>query len=162
MVLENSGQKFISLKTEIDYLKLYLELESFRFENFEFTIQISNDPDLEFIRIPPMIIQPYVENAIKHGLSHKAGEKKLSIHFYQQMDELKASVTDNGIGRKSSHEMNARNQGHHSMGMQITGQRLSLLNNKMGAVVIEDITDEDGRPAGTKVTLTFPKEINLK
>ena len=162
MVLENSGQKNISLKTEIDYLKLYLELESFRFENFEFTIQISNDPDLEFIRIPPMIIQPYVENAIKHGLSHKAGEKKLSIHFYQQMDELKASVTDNGIGRKSSHEMNARNQGHHSMGMQITGQRLSLLNNKMGAVVIEDITDEDGRPAGTKVTLTFPKEINLK
>ena len=160
MVLENSGKKFISLQDEINYLQLYLELESFRFDDLNFTISC-NESDTAFIRIPPMIVQPYVENALKHGLAHKAGEKKLSVLFYHnKKNQLTAEITDNGIGRKQSMLINtSRTDAHQSMGMQITQQRLSLLNEEQQASVeITDLSEENGSAAGTKVTVILPTE----
>ena len=160
IVLENSSKKFISLHDEINYLQLYLELESFRFDDLNFTISC-NESDTAFIRIPPMIVQPYVENALKHGLAHKAGEKKLSVLFYHnEKNQLIAEITDNGIGRKQSTLINtSRTDAHQSMGMQITQQRLSLLNEEQQASVeITDLSEENGSAAGTKVTVILPTE----
>ncbi|HEV8079934.1 MAG TPA: two-component regulator propeller domain-containing protein [Chitinophagaceae bacterium] len=162
MVLENSELKLISLQSEIDYLKLYMELESFRFENFEFFIDCEKTINTDFIRIPPMIVQPYVENAIKHGLAHKEGEKKLWVRFYIEENYLKVSVADNGVGRKSSAKLNVSGQEHHSMGMQITQQRLSLLNDQNeNTVMIDDIIDNAGKLTGTRVIVTLPTEANI-
>lgn len=163
MVLENSGRKFISLTDEMTYLRLYLELESFRFENFSFSIVADDETDTSFIRISPMIIQPYVENALKHGLAHKDGEKILSIHFFHSPEnQLGVIITDNGIGRKSSALINASRQpGHHSLGMQITEQRLILLHeNSKSPVEITDLYDDEGNPAGTRIKLflNYPAE----
>ena len=159
MVLENSGKTYITLTDEIDYLKLYLELESFRFENFSYSIEINQELTKGIIYVPTMIVQPYVENAIKHGLAHQTGDKKLLIQF--RLDEEKqlwADITDNGIGRKKSAEINAgRAPGHHSMGMQITEERLSLLQQRhQGQIIITDLYDSNNQPSGTRISVPMP------
>ena len=160
MVLQQSDAKDIALQDELDYLNLYLELESFRFENLVFSIDTNKVDDIAFIRIPSMIIQPYVENAIKHGLSHKQGEKKLAVKF-EDVDNnmLQVTIEDNGIGRKQSAIINQNREASHvSMGMKITDERLQLLKERNAKVIIKDLHDEANSPTGTRVTLNIPIE----
>lgn len=161
LVLENSGKKYISLTEEIDYLQLYLELESFRFEDLQFQINCTTE-ETAFIKIPPMIVQPYIENALKHGLAHKKGSKLLTVNFYTDTEEnLFAEVIDNGIGRKQSAVINqSRLASHQSMGMQITEQRLLLLRNGLQEqIVIKDLVDDDSNAAGTYIKILLPTEL---
>ena len=154
-VLENSEKQLIFLQQEIDSLQLYLELESFRFDDFSFRIDSNKIEDLPFIKLPAMLVQPYVENAIKHGLSHKEGDKKLKILFEEEGDQLlKVTIEDNGIGRRRAGIINQkRNSLHQSMGMKITEQRLHLQLKQSKDVRIVDLADSNGNATGTSVTI---------
>lgn len=162
-ILSVSGKKRISLATEIEILTKYLELEKMRFaEGFQYTIHLSERIDEDYHQIPPMLIQPFVENAIKHGLMHKVGEKKLRIAF--DLDELEENllcfVEDNGVGRQKAAEIKSKRwPQHESFSTSATEERLKLLGNApngQGWLVYEDLKDEAGKPIGTKLTLKIP------
>lgn len=154
-ILSVSGKKKIPLSLEIDILTKYLELEKMRFEeNFEYTISFAKNIDDEYIELPPMLIQPFVENSIKHGLLHKNGNKRVIINFSLNEEEayLVCTVEDNGIGRKKSEEIKEKNT-HKSFSTESISQRLRLLNDKNDSVIYEDLTNEDGIGSGTRVIL---------
>lgn len=161
MILEMSECELITLEEELKALELYLDLEKMRFgDEFTFVIARDNQMDESYICIPPMIIQPYVENAIKHGLLHKQGDKQLRMEFAQTGNLLTVIIDDNGIGRKKAMEHNSRKDGlHRSFASQANGKRLELLNKGSGTqlgVEILDKRDEYGNDTGTRVILTIP------
>ncbi len=157
LVMDNSRHKTITLANELEALKLYIELEIFRFENkFEYTIHVGNEVETETIQIPPLIIQPFVENAIWHGLLHKEGGGKLEINIHQTPDLLLIKVSDNGIGRAKAKELKGdKNQTRNSLGIKLTEERIQFMNENMAqnTIQITDLTDENGQAAGTCVTL---------
>ncbi|QQS29573.1 MAG: histidine kinase [Sphingobacteriales bacterium] len=160
-VLNYSQQSYISLEDEIEYLRLYLEIESLRFKD-KFTCTLSVSPEIlpAEIDIPPMLIQPYIENALHHGLlSKKEGSRLLNIHFEQiQPDVLQCVVTDNGIGRTKAKEQTRDREGM-GIGSSNPQARLAILNRllkKPIQVIITDLYDTDQEPAGTKVTIAIP------
>lgn len=161
IILEMSEQETISLNEEIEALSLYLELEKMRFtENFQYSISVKNIPNKESVELPPMLIQPYVENAIKHGLLHREGEKRLHINFERKDNLLLVSIDDNGIGRNRSEELNKiKNEKHHSFASQANEKRLEILNkgiaNKIAITIIDKQT-ADGIASGTTVVLFIP------
>lgn len=161
IILEMSEQETITLTEEVESLKLYLELEKMRFkDSFEFRIIVGEYLHKDSIEFPPMLIQPYVENAIKHGLLHRPDWKNLTISFEQKELILKVVVEDNGIGRKKSEELNKiKNDKHQSFSTKANGKRLEILHksskHKM-AINIIDKTDEAGIPTGTRVELFIP------
>lgn len=157
-ILENSRKEFTTLIEEYDILKLYIELEHRR-SNGRFDYQINLGPNLETekIKILPLILQPFIENAIWHGLNKKENGGKLIISILKKDDQnLQVTIEDNGVGR--SKEV-IEHQGKSSLGQSITSQRLHKLmevTKKNADVDIIDLTDENGNPAGTKVIITFP------
>ncbi len=159
-VLENSVNTFIPLNDVIEKLKLYLELESLRFDyQFKYDIKVEN-VDVYSIEMPAMLLQPYVENAIWHGLLKKDGDKKLQIHFYKEYNYLICTISDNGIGRAKAAELNLRKQ-HKSLGTIITKEMFDTLHKIKEAdynVEIIDLYDENHLPSGTKVLVRI--EIN--
>jgi len=160
-ILEHSGQSTISLGDEIELLKLYLDLEALRFEDkFEYKIDIPPGLDLADARIPIMIVQPHVENAIRHGLLSKKSRGEIQIDMKQKNGLLMCTVQDNGVGRKKAMEIKQKSHPmHKSMGTSITEERLKHLNSKKGnpfSVNIEDLEDDAGNPLGTKVNLSIP------
>lgn len=159
-ILEMSEREYVLISEEIEVIKLYLEIEMVRFNNeMTFVIQVDDNIDQDLIKIPGMLIQPYVENAIKHGLLHKKGPKSLKIHFYKQNDFLKIDIIDNGIGRERSAELNAiKNRGHQSFATHANSKRLELLNRAHGTVGVEfiDLRDDMGFATGTAVKITIP------
>jgi hypothetical protein len=161
MILEMSDKESIKLHEEIEAIKLYLELEKMRFENdFVFHLNISSDVDLEMINIPSMLIQPYIENAIKHGLLHKEGDKNLFISFNRIGNDLQVMIEDNGVGRKQSQKLkNFRNINHQSYATKANQKRLELINkyNKnVKPVEIIDLYNQNEEGIGTKVILHIP------
>jgi sensor histidine kinase YesM len=160
VILEQSEKETISLGDEIESLTLYLELEKMRFkEEFEYTIEHKTDTHKDNIEFPPMLIQPYVENAIKHGLLHKESDRKLFILFEEITNHLVITIDDNGIGRKRSEELNKiKNNKYQSFSTQANEKRLEILNhtNDKIAVKIIDKNDTNGQSKGTKVILTIP------
>jgi two-component sensor histidine kinase len=159
-ILEMSEKETVSLTEEIDALTLYLEIEQVRFENdFTFSITKQENLNTDVARIPSMIIQPYVENAIKHGLLHKKGQKELKIDFSISNAVLMVKVSDNGIGRLRSGELNRiRNTRHESFATQANSKRLNILNRGREKVGVEyiDKKDELGNSLGTEVVLRIP------
>lgn len=161
--LENATKEFITLENEIDYIERYLRLEQMRFDR-QFSYQIITDeqPDPETTMIPPMIIQPYLENAIKHGLRHKKGEGRLSVVFQIADDKkLLCIIEDNGIGRSASAAINQQIQkDHNSSGMTITKNRIDALRkmykSDMFTVQVIDLFSQDKHPAGTRVKIVLP------
>jgi len=155
-ILSVSGKKKIPLASEIDILTKYLELEKMRFEtDFEYSIHFDENIDDEYVELPPMLIQPFVENSIKHGLLHKEGSKKIEIKFQLNDDEsqLICIVQDNGIGRKKAESIKQKNQ-HNSFSTASVTQRLQLINdNEEQNLVYKDLEDENGNALGTKVVL---------
>jgi LytS/YehU family sensor histidine kinase len=160
--LENSRHTEISIKEELDALHLYLELEELRFkEKFDWTIRVDEEIDTLAYKIPTMVIQPYVENAITHGLMNKEnGQGQLLVELQQQKGQIICTIEDNGIGRAKAMEIKQKKDHHHeSMGTNITESRLKLVSEIYGKsmkVSYTDLVDEFGEPAGTKVELNIP------
>lgn len=165
LILENATEEFILLKDEVSILENYLVLEKMRMnDKFDFTIEANENCDPESIEIPPMIIQPFVENAILHGLKHKEGKGELNINFSLIENVLVCTVRDNGIGRKTALELKNKSSAEHkSSAIQITNERLKRLSEEFKAdagVEITDIFDETGKAAGTKIEIRIPVETN--
>lgn len=163
-IIGNSKQQMIAIAEELNALHLYLELEIMRFtDKFEYEIIVDKDIDENYDRIPSMLIQPYVENAIIHGLLPKQGHGKISIHLQKQVDCILCTIEDNGIGRKRSNEFKKnRIQQHKSVGMSITQERLDILNSSLNQNLNAQIIDlyQNGEPSGTKVQIMIPLETN--
>jgi LytS/YehU family sensor histidine kinase len=155
MVLNNSKRSFIPLEDELDMLRLYLDMEKLRFkEAFVYRIDIDDEVDTAAVFLPPLVFQPFVENAIWHGLMHKNGQGLLDIHLGMENELLIITITDNGVGRGfpgASNGKSARKQ--RSMGIDITKQRLSLVNGGQATdgLTIIDLFDQHGHAAGTRV-----------
>lgn len=155
--LSYSNQDFISIDKELKFLKVYLQLEKLRFgSDFNYTISCNSN---ESIDIPSLLIQPFIENALVHGLLHKSGKKELNIEFMFVDNMLQCIITDNGIGRTKASEIANRQGNHHeSFALGAIEKRLQIFkkqyNNDIG-YVIEDLYDND-IAKGTKVTVTMP------
>ncbi len=159
--LDYSSRDFITLEEEINLLKIYLDLEKLRFvDDFKVVYEIDLDEnETDHISIPSMVIQPYVENALKHGLLHKAGEKILNIKFQRKKDTLLVEVKDNGIGRKRSTEIQERREKtHHSFASDAIQKRIDLVNEMQEEKIILEVIDlaENGLASGTIVQIKFP------
>jgi ligand-binding sensor domain-containing protein len=161
VILNNSQNQAISLDDEMSALQLYLELESMRFKDqFEFTIEV--DPQINRIStlIPPFIIQPFIENAIWHGLMNRAENGLLKIKIIKEEFALQCIVEDNGVGRKRAAEIVKSNPFHKtSKGISITETRLRLINKKgiiQDPVTYTDLYDQNGIPEGTRVEIHIP------
>ena len=161
--LESSMKETVTVEEEIDMLKNYLDLEKLRFDKiFEYEFEIDESIDIANTEIPSMLLQPYVENAILHGLRHKNGGGSLKITLLNQFEYLLCVIEDNGIGRKRSDTINAERHKHRSAGTQVTNTRLSLLqlnNNDAAKVVFLDLQGSDGNACGTRVEIKIPYEF---
>ncbi len=160
-ILELTEKDYISVNEEIKTLKLYLDIEKARFEDdFKYEINTNSDLDNEHIKIPSMMLQPYVENAIKHGLLHKKDNKELKISFEKNNDILKITIDDNGIGRQKSGELNTiKNKNHNSFATEAMQNRIDLLNqynHNNISIVITDKTNFLKQSIGTTVTFKIP------
>ncbi|MEO6000170.1 MAG: two-component regulator propeller domain-containing protein [Chitinophagaceae bacterium] len=158
MVLNHSKQAFVTLEDELEMLRLYLEMERLRFQqSFDYNIVLKNEMDAECIFIPPLLLQPFAENAIWHGLMHKKGQGHLEIALSTENKILTCIITDNGIGRTKAGLLKSKSaEKQKPLGLQITAERLALLNQELGAQTIfdiEDIADDAGNAAGTRVVL---------
>jgi hypothetical protein len=160
-ILNNSKEKTISLNDELEALRLYIEIEHLRLEGkFNYEIQIDPSIRTRQTQIPPMILQPYVENAIWHGLMHKEGRGLLRVEVKDMGRQIQCVVEDNGIGRVKSAELRKGQVDHRkSVGMQITGDRIALINKMYKIDTRVDVIDleaADGSPAGTRVVIHIP------
>lgn len=159
-ILDASDKKEISVAKEFEMLDLYISLEKSRFEgDFAYEIRLPETIDLKQYTIPSMIIQPYVENAIKHGLMHKSGEKKLWI-----LGEIKDNfwhfvIEDNGVGREKADFINQSFKKHQSFATKAIENRITLMNKTSIAQItikIDDKVSKNNEPLGTKITLLVP------
>ena len=161
LILDNSRSETISIEKELETLKLYVLLEAARFDNrFNCVYHIAEDVETSSIMIPPMLLQPFVENAIWHGLMQKEGEGTITIEIKKQDEEfLNISITDNGIGREKAAELKSKSATHKSHGLKVTSQRIEMMNklNSSGAQVnVIDLKDEQDNALGTRVELIIP------
>ncbi|AEA46017.1 sensor histidine kinase [Fluviicola taffensis] len=153
-ILENSKKATISLKKEIDSLRLYLELEAARLEhNFDYFIAIDSDIDSEFIELPPLILQPFVENAIWHGINNLPTRGKIKIEVKKNGSEcIQIDISDNGIGIEMSKKIKQNQTNHKSYGIETTIHRL-YLQNAENSISIINLSDEAGLSKGTRISI---------
>ena len=161
--LDQTRKSSLSLSEEISTLELYLDLESLRFKNkLDYHINCDENINTDLVRLPCMLVQPYVENAIKHGILHKKTNGLVTIDFHIKNDILVCCVTDNGVGRVRSQELNSRNpekKAHKSHGMTVTAERIELLSVSGGndlSATITDLYNDASEAMGTQVVLTIP------
>ncbi len=161
MMLNNAQEKTLSLQQELEMLTVYVELEKLRFSNgFEFTFIVDEKIDPTDVYIPAMLIQPYVENAIWHGLMNLKGKRNGQLTISVSADEktLTINIEDNGIGRKMAQELEKR-FAHKSIGMELNRKRIELLSslpeNEKAAVTVIDLYDENKEPCGTKILISL-------
>lgn len=160
MILDVSDKTFISLDKEMEMLKLYLDLEALRFDHhMQYSISVDEE-DIAGLSIPTLLLQPYVENAIWHGLVPKQGERKLDISVTVTDEQLHIQIEDNGIGRKKAAAMKSMQPiRYESKGMNINNDRLNILGTRnKSSIVITDLTDANGEAAGTRVEIMLPLE----
>jgi ligand-binding sensor domain-containing protein len=162
LILNNSDKPTVTINEDLDALTLYLELEKMRFENkFEYKIHVSEEIDGDYDEIPPMLIQPYIENAILHGINPKNGKGDINIRISLVNQFIKISIIDDGIGRDASRALKSLlpSVKHKSMGMKITKDRLKILNTIQQSnlsVNITDLYNAQREPIGTQVDLYIP------
>jgi LytS/YehU family sensor histidine kinase len=157
LVLENSQEDFIPLFKEEEIISLYLKLEHYRFrDKFDYEIEMADDINKEGIEIPPMLIQPYIENAVWHGLRYKDTKGFLSVKFIMDQDVLVVRIADDGIGRKRSGELKTENQKkHESTGLKNIRERLGIINKVYKSDYKVEINDAENG-SGTIVKLFVP------
>ena len=158
MVLNNSKRELISLDDELEMLQLYLEMERMRFKySFDYKISFKNETDFENVFIPPLLLQPFAENAIWHGLMNKEGPGHLTVLLSKEDSKLTCIIEDNGVGRAKAAELKSKSaERKKSLGLQITKERLSLLNGDSIETTffeVEDLFDDKGNALGTRVIL---------
>jgi len=162
LILTTSREAYIPLSQEISLLKHYLDLENMRFNNrFNYEIRVESGMDTEYMGIPPMIIQPYIENAILHGfMNKKTGDCRLLVQMWEEEDYILCVIEDNGIGREKAMEIKQKSGLiQKSQGIIITKERLDILNKQLKnkiSVEITDLKDEAGKATGTRVRLVIP------
>ncbi len=160
LILHHSQESFIPLDRELEALRLYLELESLRFEKkFNYKISV-RDVDTMMAKVPPLVIQPYAENAIWHGLMQKKEKGHLEIEIYSDAKLLFCKISDDGIGREKAAELKSKSSlPYKSMGMRITADRLAMLQqqgNIENPIAVRDLLFPDGNAAGTEVVIKLP------
>ena len=163
LILANSQKTLITLKEELNALDIYIQLEGMRLQdNFTYQIKVGEDINQDGIKVAPMIIQPYVENAIWHGLMNLSEEKKLDISIQQKNEILEISIRDNGIGRieakKRKQKIGNKKQ---SFGMKITEDRIKFTQKK-NTVFVNDLVDTKGNSLGTEVIIQLKVNYNEK
>ncbi len=162
LILDNSNSKNVVLSNELEALRLYIEMESLRFaQKFHWCIEMDESVNPDSIEVPPLIIQPFVENAIWHGLLHKAEAGYLCVSLRMIGDNmLECTVEDDGVGREKAKALKSKSATtRKSLGMQLSEDRLALLNQHAqlnSSIEIIDLKTEDGRAAGTKVVVRIP------
>jgi LytS/YehU family sensor histidine kinase len=160
-ILENSQKQYMSVHDEIELLTLYLKLESIRFKGkFEYEITVDNKIDPILFKIPSLLIQPFVENSVWHGIQNKKGMGKIQISFNLSEKSIFCTIEDNGIGREYAERLkHGESNNHVSLGATITQARIKLLKslygNKLGIQYI-DLKDYSNNPTGTRVELYLP------
>jgi ligand-binding sensor domain-containing protein len=152
-ILENSGKEMVPLKEEQELMQWYLSLEQLRFTD-EFTFSIQNNCSNPQIEIPSMIVQPFIENALWHGLANKQGKKIISLVFNDDNTGIAIEISDNGIGRKAA-ALLPRRPDKQSMGLDITKERLQNYSHTSSIEII-DLLDTNGNAGGTKVIIHLP------
>ncbi len=161
MVLQNSRENTISLSEELDALRLYMEIEARRFgDSFQYQILVPAEIDTDAITVPPLLLQPFVENAVWHGLLHSnKPDRQLTVQISEEEAEYLFTITDNGIGRQKSREMHSRPASlKKSFGMQITNKRVELFNKNFGAqirILVRDLILANGEAGGTTVEIRY-------
>lgn len=161
-MLDNSMDSFVSLESEIASLQNYVELEKLsREDRFQFKVEVGDSIDKEFIGLPPMLIQPFVENAIIHGLSAKLTKGLVIVLFNMEGEYLKCTIEDNGVGREKAKMLEDESiTKHKSAAISVTQERLNILNRKLNLketkIQIADLKDQDDQAAGTRVELFIP------
>ncbi|GAB5526060.1 MAG: hypothetical protein Roseis2KO_39320 [Roseivirga sp.] len=159
MILNYSRQDLITLDQELDFLRNYIELQQIRFEvPFEFKLELSEEIDAEELLVPPMLTQPFIENAIEHGFLHKEDQGHIDLIIEEADDQLLIIVKDDGVGREQASTL-AKKTKHESLATQITIERLKLIQKKLrqkSDLLINDLLDKQNRVTGTQVQLNIP------
>jgi LytS/YehU family sensor histidine kinase len=159
-ILQHSKEKFISLRDELETAILYIKLEKLRFEDgFQFLYEIQENIDTDEILIPPMLLQPYIENAIKHGLMNKEGNRNLKLSVMAENEQIIISIDDDGIGREQASLLRKNSPKHQSMGINVNKERVELLSLTNDLHIYINIIDKklpNGSVDGTKVMIYLP------
>ena len=159
MILENSEQKEVPLAKDLKALELYMQLESLRMDNkFIYEIKVDDAIDKENTLVPPLILQPFVENSIWHGIAQKQGQGKIIVHIKKEGAMLNCSVEDNGIGRKEAALITGNTAEKKSLGMKITKERIDTLNKLKKTIASVQLSD---LPQGTRVEVVLPLELSF-
>ncbi len=159
LVLENSRSEKVTLENELETLHLYIELEVMRFkEKVQFKITVHDDIDTPYIEVPPLLLQPYVENAIWHGLMHKELGGTVNVDIWHPSEYLlHIEITDDGVGRKMAAEYKSKStMKHKSFGLKMSDERIQAINQLYDIqtiITITDLIDADGKACGTKVSI---------
>ena len=162
LVLENSRSERVTLRNELETLQLYMDMEAMRFkQKVRHSITVADSIDAEMLQIPPLLLQPFVENAIWHGLMHKDEGGTVSVDVAQpRPDCLRISIRDDGVGRAKAAEYKSKSATKNkSFGLKLTADRIDLINqlyHTHTAVEVHDLTDARGEPAGTLVVIEIP------
>ena len=162
-ILLHSRETSIPLQEEVNMLENYLSIEQFSRPNkFEYQINVADDLDIDELMIPPMMVQPFVENAVKHGINYLKEGGKITISFSKKGNKLECSIVDNGIGRLASGEINKqKTKNHKSTALDVTKERLDVLNkgnSRHKSLKINDLYNDDGSSAGTEIIVKMPLE----
>jgi len=160
-VLENSQHPSVTLHDELEALNLYLDLEKIRFKDkFDYTITVDEEIDTLMFKVPTMLIQPYVENSICHGLMPAVGKGLVNIDLKLNETYIKCVIEDNGIGREAAQKLREKSEkNHNSLGTQIVASRLELVNSLYGTslkTIYTDLKNDNGEPSGTRVEIHIP------
>ena len=154
-VMRNSEKEEVSLAEELELVDQYLRVEKLRFD-FEYTIQVEDQVDAPHLMIPPLLIQPFAENALMHGLQHKPDDRQLQIGIRKEGSQIRISIEDNGIGREAAAKQETALNGK---GIKMNTERLKILQEKYGGTYSIRITDltAPGK-TGTRVVIILPDE----
>ena len=159
-ILKNSSRLTIPLEEDLGVLGLYVKLEQMRMTGgFDYIVTIDDTINLKEIQVPPLFMQPYIENAIWHGFANKKDYKKISLSIYDEDDNIRCEIIDNGIGidKTKSRKQNQENE-RKPFGIKASEDRIKMLHENLNVyVIIEDISND--RDTGTMVTIKFPKKI---
>jgi ligand-binding sensor domain-containing protein/two-component sensor histidine kinase len=160
-VLNNAKHKLVCLEDELDALKIYLELEQLRFDNrFDFSIKTDKFLDTNRVYVPPLLLQPYVENAVWHGLLHKETRGRIEVSAQKNGQHIIFKIQDNGVGREKAAEFKSHfTPQNKSVGMSITADRIAIIKSLYSSdakISISDLHDQNHKPAGTKITIMLP------
>jgi len=160
-ILDNSVEEYVPLEKEINTIENYLELQKVRYAGkFDYTISIDEGIDTESLLIPPMLAQPFIENAIEHGIRHKETPGHIDVRFLLQDGLICFTVEDDGVGREKAGEIESKQSSRHrSMATSLTRDRLNTLNKKLKKKIrleITDLKDESGNGCGTRVEFGVP------